>query len=352
MNSAHVYLFVIFITSAIFTILVVGRLVKKAPELGLMDIPNERSSHTRATPRGGGIGVVLTVSFGFLALRCFDLVHFTWAEMGVVLCAYGAIAAVSLWDDFHSVRPAVRFGVHVVASAIVLYTFREISDTQIGGRIALGYWSFPVALIWLVGLTNAYNFMDGSDGIAGVQGTVAGVAWCLFGIFNQIEAVAVLGALIAGTCVGFLRYNWAPAKIFMGDVGSASLGFLLAMLPILAISKNAAGGALPDASQHALVLGVMTVWPFVADASVTFFKRLLKKEPVWKPHRTHYYQLLIQCGWKHPAVALYYGIWATLNAAVGLVGCSKLGGVMAAFPMFAFLVTTHILLRRLRTQMR
>ena len=169
----------------------------------------------------------------------------------------------------------------------------------------------------MVGLTNVFNFLDGIDGIAGAQGVVAGISWMLAGWYLKLGFISILGALLAGGCAGFLVHNWPPAKIFMGDVGSAFLGFVFGVLPLIALQE------LPRDSNPVViarlpVFAVLVVWPFVADGSFTFFRRLVKREPVWKAHRSHLYQRMVQAGWSHAAVATYYGLWAIVCSIAGL----------------------------------
>ena len=174
------------------------------------------------------------------------------------------------------------------------------------------------ALLWMVGMTNVFNFMDGIDGLAGLQAVVAGAAWAIVGW--QIDSILVLwfGLLILVSVMGFLAHNWSPAKIFMGDVGSAFMGFIFAFLPLLAISETPSvliqgmGGRL-------LLFSVLVLWPFIGDAGLTLVRRTLNGERVWAPHRSHLYQRLVIIGWSHARVTLLYGAWALLSGAVGFL---------------------------------
>jgi UDP-N-acetylmuramyl pentapeptide phosphotransferase/UDP-N-acetylglucosamine-1-phosphate transferase len=176
--------------------------------------------------------------------------------------------------------------------------------------------------------------MDGIDGIAGVQGVIAGLAWTVAGIFCNSHATSFLGSTVAGVCAGFLIHNWAPAKIFMGDVGSAFLGFTFGVLPLVALR------ALQD-SAAAFQIGnlplfaILVLWPFIGDSSLTFFRRLLKGEPVWQAHRSHLYQRLAQTGWSHARICIVYGVWAAFSAGVGLWFLTNGSGniwLVAGFP--------------------
>ena len=312
------YYSVAFLLSGLLSWGLVGLLVRWAPQFGLVDRPNERSSHTRVTPRGGGIGFVLTMLLlgsGGLFWRdsATPLVWLTYLGTGLF------IAAISLWDDFHSLGAGIRFLCHFAAAGLVLWQVGgfHVFDVPGLGSWQLGILGVGLSVLWIVGLTNVYNFMDGIDGIAGLQGAVAGVAWALAGAWLQAPWVVLLGALLAGSCTGFLVHNWSPAKIFMGDVGSAFLGFSFGVLPLLAVSSIHNSGEAPVGRLP--VFAVMVVWPFIGDGLLTFFRRVCKREKVWVAHRSHLYQRLIQCGWSHTRVTLLYGLWAVISSGIGLV---------------------------------
>jgi UDP-N-acetylmuramyl pentapeptide phosphotransferase/UDP-N-acetylglucosamine-1-phosphate transferase len=172
-------------------------------------------------------------------------------------------------------------------------------------------------IVWIVGLTNVYNFMDGIDGIAAVQGVVAGLAWAVAGVWLGSGVIWEFGLVLMGACFGFVLFNWAPARIFMGDVGSTFLGFTFAVLPLLLVRELP---RLTNAVPPGIVPGfaVLVVWPFVGDGLLTFFLRTFRGERVWQAHRSHLYQRLVQTGWSHARVSLLYGGWCVVSALAGL----------------------------------
>ncbi|HYK87754.1 MAG TPA: polysaccharide biosynthesis protein, partial [Acidobacteriota bacterium] len=177
-----------------------------------------------------------------------------------------------------------------------------------------GWAGMPLCFLWIVGLTNAFNFMDGIDGIAGAQAIVAGAGWAALGWQSGQAVVAVLGVLVAFASLGFLSHNWPPARVFMGDVGSSFLGYTFAVLPLLQthLSNTGEPGAIP-------AMGVLLLWPFVFDTAFTFASRLLKKENVFHAHKTHLYQRLVQAGHSHRSVTLIYAALALVGVALGEV---------------------------------
>jgi UDP-N-acetylmuramyl pentapeptide phosphotransferase/UDP-N-acetylglucosamine-1-phosphate transferase len=297
-----------------------------APKIGLLDRPNERSSHTRVTPRGGGLGFVVLVALMLGAFEVWQSVTSTrigGVDLRVPLLVYLIaalfVAAVSLRDDFKSLSPGVRFlcqlGAAVAATASIAW-FRQVSIPFIG-LVDIGWLCFALTVVWIAGLTNVYNFMDGIDGIAGVQGAIAGLAWTVAGVWLETPAVAMLGLMLAGGCAGFLVHNWSPAKIFMGDVGSAFLGFSFAVAPLLALASLPVV-RLPEVAGSLPLFGLLALWPFIGDGVYTFLRRLRRGEPVWKPHRSHLYQRLVQSGWSHAQVSSLYAFWCSFSALVGL----------------------------------
>lgn len=237
------------------------------------DIPNERSLHDKPVPRTGGIALMAGVLSGWLLLQFWPW----WA----VLPALG-LFALSLADDLRNLSPRIRLIGHFIAALIAVS----------GAGVAL-LWFIPV-LLFIVWMTNLYNFMDGSDGLAG------GMALSGFGCYGAgawaggDEAFALLNFSVAAAALGFLFFNFHPARIFMGDAGSIPLGFLAAIFGV--------GGW----QQHywPFWFPLLVFSPFVADATVTLLKRARCGEKLSQAHRSHYYQRLVQMGWGHRNTAL------------------------------------------------
>jgi UDP-N-acetylmuramyl pentapeptide phosphotransferase/UDP-N-acetylglucosamine-1-phosphate transferase len=272
----------------------------------LLDHPNDRSLHTRPTPRGGGIGIVVPVLLCLVVLTAMDAAGrnpIAWiAAVGLV------IAAVGLVDDLRGLPALTRlttqvFGAVVITTALGhwrVFVWPGLLDLD------LGWLGFPLTVILVVGLTNAYNFMDGIDGIAATQGAVAGLGWVGVGYTVQDPCLATTGAVLAAANLGFLTFNWPPASIFMGDVGSSFLGFMLAALVVLVA---------PRAPEIAFA-GVLFVWPFLFDTTLTLLRRVSRGENLLSAHRTHLYQRLVLSGVPHRTVTLTYG-------ALGIVGVAS-----------------------------
>jgi UDP-GlcNAc:undecaprenyl-phosphate GlcNAc-1-phosphate transferase len=266
----------------------------------ILDIPNSRSSHVIPMPRGGGLAIVVVtiISIGILChIRLFVPIN------GLFIILLGAVllAGISMWDDLHPLPFWIRLFIHIVVACIVVFGvgYWHILNLPFIKTIYLGWFGLPVTIFWIVGMINAFNFMDGVDGIAGGQGVIAGLGWAVLGMLSGQSFIAGVGVVLAASCLGFLGHNWPPAKIFMGDVGSTFLGYTFAVLPVVAGQHYT----------HLSFLGVLLVWPIIFDTAATFLRRLLHHENVFSAHLSHFYQRLVATGYSHKKIAsLYIGL--------------------------------------------
>ena len=311
---------------------------RRAHAWGLVDIPNDRSMHTRATPRGGGIVLVLVVIAGLAAAVAALPLPTGWTVVYAALAL--VVAAIGWRDDLRSVAPLRRLLVHVAAAAAataVWGTFDAVAFPYTAAMAVPPVAAAVLTVVWLVGLLNAYNFMDGIDGIASGQAVAAGVTWVVI-CGPAAPLPTAVAALIAAASLGFLLHNWAPARIFMGDAGSGFLGFSFALLPLIAYAT------LGDARLP--LAGVLVVAPFVFDTGYTLVRRLARGENVLRAHRTHLYQRLVTAGLSHGVTAaLYIGLAAVCGAATVLWMRGAGGGVLlvplgavAALPVLTAIV--------------
>ena len=290
----------LFVVAAIASSILVAVVRRWAEKNAVLDIPNERSSHSVAVPRGGGLAIVVVT----IPVLLLNFGSWSLPQRAVLAVASAILALVSWMDDLYRVPNVIRFCVHLIAAGAVVVMFGRITEIPVrtGFSIPLGLTAFVFTVLWIAGLTNAYNFMDGIDGIAGVQAVVAGIGWCLLA-WAVVPGASAAGAALAGAAFGFLMHNWRPARIFMGDVGSVFIGFLLASLTVAAAQEK------PDF----FLYGVLLVWPFIFDTAFTFLRRLTRGEPVYAAHRSHLYQRLVQTGVSHSMTAILYGLLALLG---------------------------------------
>ncbi|HEX9961400.1 MAG TPA: glycosyltransferase family 4 protein, partial [Pyrinomonadaceae bacterium] len=317
---------IIFIVSAfVLTYFGVGAFRRWTLRREILDFPNERSSHTVPTPRGGGLVIVLICLLFYTIYAVFIAREFSYGYFaGAVL-----IAVVSWFDDLKSVSSALRFLVHAVGAALAIYSLGYWQKIYIpfAGEVDAGTIGALVTFFWIIWLTNAYNFMDGIDGIAGTQAFTAGIGWLLIGLFFQLEITGFLGGVLAVSNLGFLMHNWQPARIFMGDVGSAFLGYTFAVIPLIASNE------LRDNQSRLTMAAVLLVWMFVFDTLYTFFGRLLRGEKFWRAHRSHLYQRLVISGYSHRFVTILYGFLSFVILASVLYWLGS-GNGLDALPLF------------------
>lgn len=271
-------------------------------------VPITATSGDQGMPRGGGLAIVAVVLAAALAAGVFDR-HAAGRLAGGLLPA-AVVAMVSLRDDFRPLPALGRLAVHLTAAMVataVLGPARDITVPALG-TVRLGNAAWPFTVLWIAGLTNAFNFMDGIDGIAGIVAAAVAAALAVAAAALGAPAVAIVAAALSAAAVGFLSCNWHPARVFMGDVGSTWCGFLIAVLPLVLPAGDGRGASLQ-------VVGC-AVWPFLFDTGWTLLKRIWHRENVLVAHRGHIYQRLVSAGWSHRGVAALYGGLAALAGAV------------------------------------
>ncbi|MFA6280705.1 MAG: glycosyltransferase family 4 protein [Bdellovibrionales bacterium] len=281
-----------FLVSALLTRWLKGRLIAKA----MMDVPNERSMHTTPVPRGGGLAMMAVIVVGMVATVLWPFViaitngipsSVMPAKAGIpflfLIASVLLLMGISWLDDRKSLRASLRLSVHLLAALIGSFALGDHA-TLFGA--ALPFWlDRAVMVLGWAWFMNLYNFMDGIDGLTATQtiAVVTGVASFIGAIASLDPQVLLTGdmalcSLIIGASAGFLVYNWHPAKLFMGDVGSVPLGFLVAYLLIKMVTL---GLMLP-----ALLLPLY----YLADSGITITRRALRGEKFWQAHRQHFYQ--------------------------------------------------------------
>jgi UDP-N-acetylmuramyl pentapeptide phosphotransferase/UDP-N-acetylglucosamine-1-phosphate transferase len=294
------------VTALGLSAVLVPALERWARRRGVLDRPNARSSHSTPTPRLGGVGIVAALAGGLIVVH-----HGLHPIPDAVALLAGALvlAAMSLMDDLRSLSPMVRLAGQT-AVAIWLVSMTHLAD-GVPGWVPGAIVPAIIAIVWVLGLVNAYNFMDGIDGLAGGQALVAGLGWAAIGALVRDPLVVATGLVLAGAVVPFLWLNWHPARIFMGDAGSAVLGLSFALVPLVAGQRH----------PHMLVIGSLLVWPFIFDTAFTLVRRLRRGENIVQAHRTHLYQRLVAAGLSHAQVTLVY---------LGLAGAGVPGAALLA----------------------
>jgi|JFJP01.1.fsa_nt_gi UDP-N-acetylmuramyl pentapeptide phosphotransferase/UDP-N-acetylglucosamine-1-phosphate transferase len=266
----------------------------------IIDIPNDRSLHQQPTPLSGGIAVLVAfILTSIVACAVFipQDENILWIGATVFV-----VAAISLLDDYRTVAAKYRLLVHFSAAILLLFQtdlwIETINFADLHLQLS-SFWQVSLSLLFVIWMINLYNFMDGMDGFAGGMAVMGFGSFALLGWFANDISFTVLNLLIASAATGFLVFNFPPARIFMGDVGSSSLGLLAAAFSLWGNRD----GIFP------LWIAILLFSPFIIDATVTLLKRVGRGEKVWQAHRTHYYQRLVQLGWGHKRTVLCeYGL--------------------------------------------
>jgi Fuc2NAc and GlcNAc transferase len=250
--------------------------IKKA----ILDLPNERSSHTTPTPRGGGVAIIISFYIGLFFFK-----EQISLELFLALFAGLPIAIISLLDDLLRLSSKVRLFVQAISAILALYLLGGVNHLDFGIVEFSGVWLNVFAFFIIVWLTNLYNFLDGIDGYAASQTVTLGIGLSLL-LFNP------LGYVLVTISLGFLLFNWHKASIFMGDVGSASLGFIIAII------------LFSESSGENIYFWLIALSLFWIDASITLVRRFINGEKVMEAHKKHAFQRLVQSGFSHTLVTV------------------------------------------------
>lgn len=261
----------------------------------LLDIPTPRSSHTKPTPRGAGLAISVVIVAALLGLALDRRIP---TDIAMAFAGGIMVAAIGWLDDRSEVPAWSRACVHLAAAFWALYWLGGFPALQFGPAVVqLGGVGTLVAGLGIAWWVNLYNFMDGTDALAGVQGVCAGVMGAALLAMDAQYGLSILSLVVAAACAGFLAWNWPPAKIFMGDVGSGLLGY---MFGVLAVASELQGAS------PALLWWILLAL-FVADATYTLINRLFGAEIWYAAHRSHAYQRLVERGLSHKQVAVAAG---------------------------------------------
>jgi UDP-N-acetylmuramyl pentapeptide phosphotransferase/UDP-N-acetylglucosamine-1-phosphate transferase len=283
----------------------------------VLDVPNDRSLHAVPTPRTGGVGLLLAAGTAWLLLGGGDL-----TPTAALAAALGAIFLV---DDMRGLSVSVRFGGQLAVASLFVLSI----DPH-------GSWLLPFLVIGIVWCMNLYNFMDGANGLAGGMAAIGFAAYAVAAHISGAESLAIAAAIIAGAALGFLAWNFDPARIFLGDAGSIPLGFLAAALGI----HGWHGGAWP------FWFPMLVFSPFAVDASLTLLQRAWRRERLSQAHKSHYYQRLVRAGWSHRKLALAeYGLMLAAGASALVAkdaGAAVTGGLIAAWCLAYIIIAVAI----------
>lgn len=344
--GAHPQSYLIILAVAAVIALVCTPLVRAASaRLGLVARPTARSMHREPVPHLGGLAIFA----GFTAAAVLGL---GWAhpELSGVLLGGLVMLAVGLADDLFDLRPLVKLAGQVAAALVaVAHGIRiNVLTNPLGvltppagdDLLVLGLWGVPLTVLWIVAVSNVINLIDGLDGLAAGIASIAGLTLLVVALqTGQPVEVVLLTAALAGSTLGFLPYNFNPAKIFMGDTGSLFIGYALAAISVVGLLKTAAAVAL---AVPIIVLGLP-----IADTALAIVRRLQAGRPVMAADREHLHHRLIQLGFSHrDAVLLMYLITAWL--AIGAVAVAEGNLLQGLLIVLTVGASVHLVARKLQ----
>lgn len=315
----YVTMFICFITSILIT-----PLVKKfAIKIGATDKPNQRKVHQKVMPRLGGLAIYISFIVGLLVLQPESAHH--WA---IVVGSF-IIILTGIFDDMFELSAKVKLAGQL-AAAIVVVVWGDVLVSFInlpfGGKIEFGLFSIPLTIIWIVGVTNAINLIDGLDGLAAGVSSIALITIAFMAlIMGNFYVVAIASVLLAST-LGFLFYNFHPAKIFMGDTGALFLGFIIAVLSLLGF-KNV--------TVISLIVPVIILGVPISDTFFAIIRRFVNKKPLSAPDKSHLHHCLLRLGYSHRqtviliyAMAAFFGLTAIIFSQAKIWGSIVVVGIL------------------------
>ena len=310
--------------------------IRLAAVTGAMDAPNARKVHKRPIPRIGGIGIYLAfMASVFVVCQMTDVSAEALSELIGLIVSGSIIVLIGIVDDYKDIPAKVKLLGQIVAAAVLVLVFDVRIDfitDPFGDYFYLEFLAIPATIFWLVGLTNTVNLIDGLDGLAAGVSTIASITICLVAVQAGVLFVATMTAALAGAALGFLYYNFNPARIFMGDTGSQFLGFMLAGVSVI--------GAVKSAATIALIVPILALGLPILDTTFAIVRRYRGGVPIFRPDKGHLHHRLLDLGFtQRQAVLLMYVISALLGvAAVALTEVSmQIAVCIVVFVVFAVL---------------
>ena len=300
----HVLAFMIALGVALFLTPVV---ISFARRTGALDAPDARTVHVRPIPRIGGIGIYAAFMVSVLVqMSISDLSPELMTSLWGLLAGGTIIVAIGIIDDYRDLPAKVKLLGQIFAACVLVIGFDvriDVITDPLGDFIYLEYFAIPATIFWVVGLTNTVNLIDGLDGLAAGVSSIAAVTIFLVAMEEGIPFVAMITAALAGSAIGFLYYNFNPARIFMGDTGSMFLGFMLAGISVI--------GAVKSAATIALIVPILALGLPILDTTFAIVRRARNHRPIFKPDKGHLHHRLLAHGFtQKQAVLLMYVVSA------------------------------------------
>ncbi|WP_219834421.1 glycosyltransferase family 4 protein [Paenibacillus sp. R14(2021)] len=312
-----------FVISLCLALALTPFVIKLAYKIGAIDKPNHRKVHTRVMPRLGGLGIYAAFIGAYFAIKPFIpeglLRNYDMNLINAMLAGGSIIVLIGALDDRFELSAKVKLLGQIIAACVVVFGFGvkiDLLNIPFGEAMQpVAAWiSIPITILWIVGVTNAINLIDGLDGLAaGVSGIAIGTI-LVMAAFMGFAPVILLSALLLGGVIGFLVYNFHPAKIFMGDTGSLFLGFGLAMLSMIGFKQ---------VTMVSFVTPLLIIGVPLSDTFFAIVRRWINKKPIFAPDKGHLHHCLRELGFSHRrtvliiyAIASFFGVCAILQSTI------------------------------------
>ncbi|MCP3031449.1 undecaprenyl/decaprenyl-phosphate alpha-N-acetylglucosaminyl 1-phosphate transferase [Halobacillus sp. A1] len=318
------YLVVIF--CFISTILITPLVKKAALRLGATDQPNERKVHKGTMPRLGGLAIFLSFLAGIIVFYP-DSTYTLPIIIGAILIIVTGVA-----DDLVEVSPKIKLLGQLLATGVVIYGGVQVEFVNLpfGGQLEFGMLSIPITVLWIVGITNAINLIDGLDGLAAGVSSIALLTISGMALFMGNTFVVIVGLIVLGSTLGFLLFNFYPAKIFMGDTGALFLGFMIAVLSLLGF-KNV--------TLFSFIIPIIILGVPISDTLFAILRRKLQNKPWSSPDKSHLHHCLLNLGYSHPqAVLIIYAVSSLFSIAAVVFSQATLFGSLAVVASLILMV--------------
>lgn len=325
----YIQAFIAFFAALITVLLLTPLVIKFAVWFGAIDKPNERKVHQKIMPRLGGLAIFIGVIAGYLAGGLYDQ-KINTISVGAIL-----IIIIGILDDKFELSAKTKFAGQLVVASLILYSGLKIDLVTIPyvGDFYLGGWSYPVTIFWIVGITNAINLIDGLDGLSAGVSAIGIATIAIMALLAGKVLIFTLSLILLGSIIGFLFYNFHPAKIFMGDTGALFLGYSISILSLLGLYKSI---TLFSFLVPIIILGVP-----VFDTTFAIIRRIANKKPISKPDKSHLHHRLLDLGLSHRNTVLaIYAFGILFSASAVLLSKSTLWG--SIFIIFGLLVVVEL----------
>ncbi|TLS38491.1 glycosyltransferase family 4 protein [Pseudalkalibacillus caeni] len=318
--------------AALITVLIITPfIIKFAIKIGATDKPNHRKVHAKVMPRLGGLAIFIGVIAGYFTAGLYE------QQMNGIILGAVLIILLGVFDDIYELSAKFKLIGQIVAAGIIVstgLTIDFISIPFVVDRIDLGIWAYPITVFWIVAITNAINLIDGLDGLAAGVSSIGILTIAVMAFIWGKVLILTFALIVLGGTIGFLFYNFHPAKIFMGDTGALFLGYSIAILSLLGLYKSV--------TLFSFVVPIIILGVPIFDTTFAIIRRLVNKQPISAPDKSHLHHRLLALGFSHrKTVLVIYGLAVLFSVSALVFSSTTLWGSMII--MFGLLVVIEII---------